>query len=52
MLFLYLSSIGLIHAYLVKASTTYNKNLTPSFLEDNDLISANSSAEVLSLNLA
>ena len=49
---LYLSFKSLTRAYLVKASTTDKKNLTPSFLEDNDLISANSSALVLSLNPA
>ena len=49
---LYLSFKSLTQAYLVKASTTDKKNLTPSYLEDNDLISAKSSALVLSLNPA
>ena len=43
---------GINHAYLVEASITYNKYLTPLFLEDNDLISAKFTTQILSLNVA
>ena len=39
-------------AYLVKTSMARNKYLTFWFLEDNDFISAKSSALVLPLNIA
>ena len=40
----FLSVKGLTHVYLVKTSMTHNKYLTFSFLEDNDPISAKSTA--------
>ena len=36
----------------MKTSIMHNKHLTPQFLEDNDLISAKSAAQILSLNFA
>ena len=43
---------GLTHAYLMKTFMTHKKYLTFLFLEDNDLISAKSAAQILSFNLA
>ena len=50
--FRFLSSQGLTQAYFMKTSIMHNKHLTPQFLEDNDLISAKSAAQILSLNFA
>ena len=49
---LFLSFKGLTHAYLVKKSMTDNTYLAFLFLEDNDLVSATSAAQILYLNLA
>ena len=51
MFYFFLFFKGLTHPYLVKTSMTHNKYLTFLFLEDNDPISAKSTAKVLSLNL-
>ena len=40
----FLSLKPLTQGYLVKISVTHNKHLTPRFLEDNDPISAKSTA--------
>ena len=48
----FLSFKDLTHAYLVKTSKTYNKYLTYLLLEDNNLISTKSAAQILSLSLA
>ena len=43
---------GLFHAYLVKTSITHNQYLTFLFFEDNDAISAKSTAKILFSNVA
>ena len=47
-----LSFKALTQAYLVTTSITHNKYLTPPFSEDDDPISAKSTVQILSLNLA
>ena len=46
----FLSFKGLTHAKLVQKSITPNKCLTLLFFEDNDILSAKSAAQILSLN--
>ena len=49
--FSFLSFKSLTQAYLAKTSITHNKYLTPQFLEENNLNSAELAAQILSLNL-
>ena len=48
----FLSFKVLSHAYLAETSMAHNKNLAFLYLEDNDVISAESAAQILFLNLA